>query len=103
MKKGLAFILFLITLTAVFTPCCGYNDCGEETLTVNKHPGGKARDSCSPFVTCDYCPGFTQLNAVQEILIMLPDIVAHYSRETDWFSSAYTDRLLQPPKPVWFF
>ncbi|HCL04827.1 MAG TPA: hypothetical protein DHW64_02180 [Chitinophagaceae bacterium] len=100
MKKAVAFILLLISLTAVFTPCCGSDDCNEITMAANEQHENEQEENCSPFVTCGYCSGFTQLTIVQEIPVVPPVMIAHYSKDTDWLSSAYTDQLLQPPKPV---
>lgn len=98
MKRILAFILLLITLTAVFTPCCASDNCNETTIAVNEHQDDKDGENCSPFVTCGYCPGFAQLNATGEIPVIISIVIAHHSRDTDWFSSTYTNQLLQPPK-----
>ncbi|MFZ6026032.1 MAG: hypothetical protein ACOYVG_16450 [Bacteroidota bacterium] len=57
-KKCFAVILLLITLTAVFTPCCGNDECNEERIVMNEHQEEETGDNCSPFVTCGYCSGF---------------------------------------------
>lgn len=100
MKGIIAFILLLITLTAVFTPCCGYDDCNETAVVMNEHPDEETGENCSPFVACGYCPGFTQLNATEEIPVLMPPPIAHCSKEIGWHSSSYSDRLLQPPRAV---
>lgn len=98
MKKTVAFILFLITLAAVFTPCCETDDCNEVTTAATEHHNEEPEENCSPFVTCGYCAGFTQLNLLQELPAIFTTSIAHYTKDTNWFSSSYTDQLLQPPK-----
>lgn len=102
MKKCFAFILLLITLTAVFTPCCGYDECNEANIAMNEHQEEETGDNCSPFVTCGYCSGFTQINTTDEIPSIQTIAIAHYSRNANWYSSVFDDQLLQPPKPVYF-
>lgn len=97
MKKCFAFILLLITLTAVFTPCCGYDECDEAGMVMNEHEE-ETGENCSPFVTCGYCSGFTQVNTTTEIPVLTTGTTAHYSKEINRLSSPYTRQLLQPPK-----
>jgi len=99
MKKTLAFILLLITLTAVFTPCCGYDDCSETEVAAGSGQE-EEEDNCSPFVACGYCTGFTQINTAGEEPLMIPVVIAHYQRDAEWLSSTYSNQLLQPPKFV---
>lgn len=100
MKKCVTAILLLITLTAVFTPCCGNSECDEINIAMSEHQEEESGDNCSPFVTCGNCNGFTQLNTINELPALQVSTIVHYARNANWHSSSFKDQLLQPPKAV---
>ncbi len=70
MKIGGFLIAFLvISLSAI--PCCTFVECGDEVVAEaedqhKEEAPGECEDSCSPFLNCGSCAGFTIQNSPEE-------------------------------------
>jgi hypothetical protein len=65
--KIVCFILSIYVLVLSTVPCCSDDNCIDETKTeqADKHPQKEhqgCEGSCSPFLTCGTCVGFTFSN-----------------------------------------
>ena len=100
MKKCFIFLLLLITMSATLFPCCGKDDCCNDILSTKTtdNRNHKAEGTCSPFITCVTCSGFTQMTNVINIPLMLHEKLVHHSKIISLKLSSYTASLLQPPQ-----
>lgn len=60
MKIG-GFILALLVTFLSIIPCCTFDECGDEGAIEDQHKEapGESEGSCSPFLNCGSCAGFT--------------------------------------------
>ena len=100
MKKWLTFLLFIVTTIASFYPCCDEDQCGADNLISTTTEQGKKSNegTCSPFISCGTCPGFTQLAKAIEVPTIEQVKPVHHSRVQSSPLPSYTSSLLQPPK-----
>jgi hypothetical protein len=99
MKKWLAFLLLLVTMTATFYPCCREDCCRNELTAKSANRNNqKPACNCSPFVTCGTCAGFTLTATVVEVFKITEEKPVHHTRIVAPTLSAYTASLLQPPR-----
>jgi len=100
MKKWLTFLLLLVTMTAIFYPCCSKDDCCNDDLTSNttNHSNHKSEGNCSTFVTCGTCPGFLVSAKLVDIPVIKVEKPVHHSAAFSLTLSSYTASLLQPPR-----
>jgi hypothetical protein len=100
MKKGLAFILFIIVAVAVFVPCCTTDNCDADqtTSTDSQNHPIKQEGACSPFFSCSSCGGFVVMAKIAQVTAIPEAILEHHDRQCFFAPSSYTHSLLQPPK-----
>jgi hypothetical protein len=100
MKKCAAYLLLLISMAATLYPCYGKDDCCNDMLTSSNtsHDNHKSEGSCSPFITCNTCPGFTQMVTVIDIPFVQEQKPVHHSKVVSFVLSTYKAPLLQPPR-----
>ena len=96
---GLLLALFVILLSII--PCCSLEGCEEEAEEKHSRqeiPGG-CEDSCSPFLNCNGCTGFTIQEIPQETTLPLNiplGKIASYHRQ--WFPGGIVKAIWQPPQ-----
>jgi hypothetical protein len=100
MKKRFAFLLLLVTLAAVFFPCCGNDNCLNEVPTSQStnHDNHKTEGACSPFLSCGNCAGFTQFANAGFTPFIQKQKPAHFARVISPTLTTYSVSLLQPPR-----
>src|SRR6478736_1366791 len=100
MKKWLAFLLLSITMAATFSPCFIGDKCNDEGLatTTNNHDNHKSQGTCSPFISCGTCPGFTQMTDIADIPLIQEEVLVHHAEIFSVSLSTYAALLLQPPR-----
>jgi len=98
MKKWLTFLLLLVTITATLYPCCGKDDCCNNELTSKTTNHKHKEGTCSPFITCGTCAGFTQVTNTVIVPIAPEEKTVHHSKVICLTLSSYTPSLLQPPQ-----
>lgn len=98
MKKRLTFLLLFVSMAATFYPCCSKDNCGGDNVATANHNNQKTEGTCSPFITCGTCPGFTQLTSTIEVPQMTTEKVIHNSTIKPFLLLTYSPSLLQPPR-----
>jgi len=98
MKEWLVFILLVITTAGTFVPCCQFDDCTGQTASTNGHENHRREGTCSPFVICGTCAGFTHLAKTPEIPAILFEKTSYHSGAATFLLSAYATSLFQPPR-----
>jgi hypothetical protein len=100
MKNWLSFLLLLISMAATLCPCYNKDECCSDMLTskTTNHSDHKSEGNCSPFITCNTCPGFTQMVPVIDIPFVEEQKPVHHSRVISFVLSTYKASLLQPPR-----
>jgi len=99
MKKWIAFILLLITVTGSFIPCCGVDDGCEDQFSSST--GGNDHEeegSCSPFFSCTTCPGFVELTKPIQLIQPMFEKQVHHEWVVIFDLSAYLPSFWQPPR-----
>lgn len=100
MKIGGFILALLVTFLSVF-PCCTSDECGDEGVIENQHQEvpNENEGSCSPFLNCGSCAGFTAQTTQEENGIddNLPvdKTTAHYPHRV---TSEVINNIWQPPR-----
>jgi len=101
--KVFCFILSLYVFYLSAVPCCSDDDCNDNTKTEhtddNSHDHQDGNDTtCSPFLNCGTCSGFTfsklELDIQEVHFIIDKSVVVHKSQFIDY----YFAKFWQPPK-----
>jgi len=101
--KVLCFILSLYVFFLSTVPCCSDEDCNEDTKTAHtddhSHNHQDTADTtCSPFLNCGTCSGFTFTKLeldIKEVHFMIDNAVVVHTSE---FIDHYFATFWQPPK-----
>ncbi len=100
MKIG-GFILALLVTSLSIIHCCSFDNCGDETVAENKNEKvpDEGGDSCSPFLNCGSCAGFTVQNTSEENNATYNSpknkTAAHYRRR---ITGEVINTIWQPPR-----
>jgi hypothetical protein len=100
-KKWLALLLLIISITGSVVPCCSGDDCADEA-NESRHNDHKQDDkgACSPFYACGSCVPAVEVTAIRttfaEIKKEKPDHFSIYQFQLGRYSAS----LFQPPRPV---
>jgi hypothetical protein len=87
-------------MTAAFYPCCSKDNCCGDALTskATNQNSHKPEGTCSPFITCCTCTGFTQMTRPVVIPMFKESKPVHHSKGIFLTLTTYTASLLQPPR-----
>ncbi|HEU4471226.1 MAG TPA: hypothetical protein VFR58_09090 [Flavisolibacter sp.] len=98
MKKGIAFLLVLITLAASVFPCCPSDGCADDAGYTA--PAGTCNDdgACSPFFACSTCPGFVSLTRIPRLPAPLSALPVHFQARTAVLANLFYPSFFQPPR-----
>lgn len=96
---GLLLALLVISLSSI--PCCNFDECEEETQEKHsrQESPGNCEDSCSPFLNCNACAGFTLQDTSEEnkVVFKTPsDKISSDQRQ--WISGGILQPVWQPPQ-----
>lgn len=96
---GLLLALLVILLGTI--PCCSFEECEEEA--VGEHSPqeipGSCEDSCSPFLNCNGCTGFTVQDTPEKnnsVFKAPSDKIS--SHQQQWISGGIVKLIWQPPQ-----
>ncbi len=100
MKIGGLLLALLVTLLSSI-PCCSFEECDEEAE--GKHSSqeipGDCEDSCSPFLNCNGCTGFTIQNSPEENNEILRTPSHKISSHQQWWiADGVVQPVWQPPQ-----
>lgn len=102
--KIFCFILSIYVLVLSTVPCCSDDNCIDETKTeqTDKHSKDEHQGcgTCSPFLTCGTCVGFTFTNASltfepSKIFFKSALLIPSYENH---FANDFISKIWQPPK-----
>jgi hypothetical protein len=99
------FILSIYVLVLSAIPCCSEDNCVDETKTAQSNEHAQEEDrgcdgSCSPFLTCGNCVGFTVSNVTLTFkaykgFIQPIRLLPFYKNKLE---NTFISKIWQPPK-----
>ncbi len=100
MKIG-GFLLALLVILLSSIPCCTFEEC-EDELAEKHSPQevpGDCEDSCSPFLNCNGCAGFTlQENPEEKNSVLHSPSFNIISHHLQWIPDGIIPPVWQPPQ-----
>lgn len=102
MKKWVAFLWLIVSMLATFFPCCTKDECCADDTGLQQPLGRnrKSEGTCSPFLTCGTCTGFTQTAKKLEIPFFALQKPVHQAKVFLFSPSSYKVSPFQPPRMV---